>query len=129
MTNKNQTAFKKYMKKYDKKRYKNKKRKKQVLIAQNRFKIRHPRSHYYLKRLYGITLQDKERMYKEQNGLCKACGNPLPEDFHRAHVDHVHGTKIVRGLLHHWCNMVLGYEERNPGVLARVIKFAKRWKS
>lgn len=66
---------------------------------------------------FGISLNDKEQMYKDQRGLCKLCGNPLPKDFRRAHTDHNHETGKVRGLLDAECNKFLGYLECNKTLL------------
>lgn len=65
----------------------------------------------HLRRAYGITLEEKKRMYEQQQGLCLVCGKSLPEDFRKAHVDHNHVTDEVRGLLHQRCNIVVGYLE------------------
>ena len=76
---------------------------------------------------YGITLADKEQMYKDQRGLCGACGLPLPEDFNETDTDHNHVTGRVRSLLHHHCNMAEGIEANHPGTLAKVLEYKKRW--
>jgi len=66
----------------------------------------------FLHNLYGITLDDKRRIYEEQKGLCALCGEPLPNDFRKAAVDHNHETKKVRALLHKFpCNNGLGWFE------------------
>lgn len=49
---------------------------------------------YHLKRRYGITSEDADRMFAEQNGLCAICRERPAE-----HVDHDHATGAVRGLL------------------------------
>jgi hypothetical protein len=64
---------------------------------------RHPeknRNHQYL-RLYGISLEDYDKILTQQEGVCACCGKP---DFIRLHVDHDHKTGKVRGLLCHICN-------------------------
>lgn len=80
-----------------------------------------------LKKKYGITLEEKQLMYVAQKGLCAACGKPLPEDFTKACVDHDHLTGVVRQLLHRTCNIVLGYEENEPGIIEKVLEYKKRW--
>lgn len=55
-----------------------------------------------LRRKYGITLAQYNRMLKAQGGVCKLCGRP-PKKLPLA-VDHDHATKRVRGLLCFTCN-------------------------
>jgi hypothetical protein len=70
----------------------------------------------HLKFTYGITIEDKERMYDEQGGLCKCCSRSFPLD--ELEVEHNHTTKKVRGLCCHPCNIVTGYVEKHGiGVL------------
>lgn len=62
---------------------------------------------------YGLTVEDYERLLKEQHGRCASCGDELVG---RARVDHDHsccpGTRscglCVRGLLCHHCNVAAG---------------------
>lgn len=57
------------------------------------------------KRLFGITLEEYDRMFEEQNGLCAICRKP-PKNYRLA-VDHDHDTGAVRGLLCPPCNRAL----------------------
>jgi len=84
---------------------------------------------YSYRRKYGITRDDKEAMYRAQNGLCGACGLPLPEDFHEADTDHNHVTGRVRALLHQRCNLVEGIETKHPGTLIKILEYKKRWEA
>jgi len=61
----------------------------------------------HLKRKYGITIADYDRMFEEQNGVCAICGEPRPEA-RTLHVDHDHETGVIRGLLCFRCNNALG---------------------
>jgi len=54
-------------------------------------------------RAYGLTEQDYNRMYDEQNGLCAICQQDL-----RLVVDHCHNSNTVRALLCNQCNLGLG---------------------
>ena len=62
-----------------------------------------------LKRLYGISLDDYDRMLKEQGEKCAICKRPRSENNRNLHVDHNHATGKVRGLLCIRCNAGLGY--------------------
>jgi hypothetical protein len=61
----------------------------------------------HLKRKYGITVADYERMLEAQNGVCAICGEPRPEE-RTLHIDHDHATGAIRGLLCFRCNNALG---------------------
>lgn len=59
-----------------------------------------------IKKAYGITFQDYERMLAEQNGVCWICEEEDPHG--RLAIDHCHITKKIRGLLCRNCNRALG---------------------
>ena len=61
----------------------------------------------YLKRTYGLTIEQYEEMYEAQGGVCYICKKPRPED-RTLHVDHDHATGEIRGLLCFRCNNALG---------------------
>jgi hypothetical protein len=61
----------------------------------------------HLRRKYGITLADYERMFEAQGGVCAICGESRPED-RTLHIDHDHKSGEVRGLLCFRCNNSLG---------------------
>lgn len=89
----------------------------------------------YLKRTYGITLEEYEAIYAFQKGLCAICRKKLrpPNSPHkkghvdglRAELDHDHHIKdkrlSVRGLLcggrHFGCNRRLGRVDNRPWLL------------
>ena len=61
----------------------------------------------YLKKCYGITLEQYNEMLIKQNGVCAICCEKDP-NFDNLAVDHDHKTNKVRGLLCHLCNRALG---------------------
>jgi recombination endonuclease VII len=66
------------------------------------------------KQRYGVTPEQYEAMYNEQNGLCALlCGRPAEC------IDHCHDTKFVRGLLCRKCNSALGFFDDDPEVMIR----------
>jgi hypothetical protein len=79
------------------------------------------RREHRLRRRYGIGIEDFERMYSEQGGMCAICWAPKPE-----HVDHDHLTGKVRGLLCFNCNGGLGQFRDDSEVLTRAIEYLKK---
>ena len=71
---------------------------------------------YDLKRLYGITLAEYDRLFKQQKGRCAICRQKSP---YRLQVDHCHRRKMVRRLLCGPCNRGLGIFRDDPRLLRR----------
>ena len=66
---------------------------------------------------YGGTIDDYERLVREQGGLCAICGRAAEESrpgHPRFHIDHCHVTKTIRGLLCRGCNTALGMMGDDP---------------
>lgn len=61
----------------------------------------------YLKRKYGITLEEYDAKLAEQGGVCAVCGREPRPDI-SLHVDHDHATDAIRGLLCFVCNVAIG---------------------
>jgi hypothetical protein len=74
-------------------------------------------------RNYGITLEDYNKMFGEQNGCCAICGKHQQDLKASLHVDHNHTTGAVRGLLCHHCNVGLGHFEDNITLLSNAIAY------
>jgi hypothetical protein len=68
---------------------------------------------------YGITQNDYDVMYSQQEGCCKICGTE--QDV--LNVDHCHRTNKVRGLLCVRCNLGLGYFSDNIPTFKKVINY------
>lgn len=75
----------------------------------------------HLKRRYGITEEDFQRMLEEQGGGCAICG--LVQHDKPLHVDHDHNTGAVRGLLCLPCNTMLGKARDNINILSKAINY------
>lgn len=74
---------------------------------------------YNLMKKYGLTVEDYDRLYEEQKGLCAICG-----DAHDTlSVDHCHESLRVRGLLCTPCNVGLGMFKDNPESLQKAISY------
>ncbi len=82
-----------------------------------------------LKNNYGITLEDYDRMFEEQNGKCAICDT---EEYggtgYRFSVDHNHTTGTVRALLCGNCNTGIGLLQEDPAVLAAAIPYLSKHK-
>ena len=76
----------------------------------------------FLRRAYGIGLDDYRAMALAQAGRCAICGRK-PRLDRKLHVDHDHVTGRVRKLLCPDCNAVLGYAGDDPQVLGEAIKY------
>lgn len=70
----------------------------------------------YLKRTYGITLQDETDLWTAQASKCGICLRPLSYGRH-AHIDHDHVTGHIRGVLCGSCNRALGLFQDSPDVI------------
>jgi len=71
-----------------------------------------------LKKLYGITLEEKRNMLVLQGGRCAACGSTEPGGrCNEWHVDHDHGTNKIRGILCSACNLSLGWAKESASRL------------
>jgi hypothetical protein len=77
---------------------------------------------YDLKKHYGMSLEDYDRMLLIQNGRCAICSKAPRNSSVKTrflHVDHDHATGTVRGLLCDRCNHMLGKSLDNPDTLRR----------
>ncbi len=76
-----------------------------------------------LRNLYGITLEEYNQIFAQQNGCCLICERSQLELNKRLHVDHDHKTGRIRGLLCNSCNQGLGYFKDNKEFLFRAIQY------
>lgn len=58
----------------------------------------------YLRRTYGISLKDYEKMLEKQGFACAICKRPQTAFKKSLHVDHDHKTNEIRGLLCYYDN-------------------------
>ncbi len=79
---------------------------------------------YRLKHYYGITLEDKENLFNEQDGKCLLCEIVFDAVMGKdVCVDHCHTTGRVRGLLCRQCNCGLGNFKDDVSVLKKAIAY------
>lgn len=80
---------------------------------------------------YGISPQTYNVLLKDQGFLCGICGKHQDDvnsrgNIHRKLcVDHDHKTKMVRGLLCHNCNVLLGHANDDMALLMSAINYLR----
>ena len=82
------------------------KNKKEILERQQKYNKENPikRKNAILKNVYGITLDDYNKMFNEQGGKCAICQRHQNKLTRTLCVDHDHKTNKVRALLCVTCN-------------------------
>jgi Autographiviridae endonuclease VII len=76
----------------------------------------------HLRRTFGMTQEDYERMLEAQAGVCAICLQP-PKPGEVLHVDHHDDRGGVRGLLCVCCNNALGQLREDVGVAQRALDY------
>jgi hypothetical protein len=117
------------------KRYRNKNKKhisernikynKEHSYQQKQYRMAHRKTSrdYNLKKCYGITLDDYNIMFEEQNGCCAVCGIHQSIFKKTLFVDHDHVSGKIRGLLCHDCNIAIGNLKDDPKLFYRAIDY------
>ena len=75
-----------------------------------------------LKRTYGISGEDYDKMFEQQNGRCAICETHYPV----LCVDHCHKTGKVRKLLCRNCNTGIGQLKDNPNLLIKAAAYINK---
>lgn len=74
-----------------------------------------------LKQSYGITIEDYNIMFHNQNGCCAICNKHILELDQKKKknlcVDHNHETGEIRGLLCDKCNRGIGFLQDNADII------------
>lgn len=76
------------------------------------------RSRIYALRRYGLTPEDFDKLFEQQNGVCCLCRNRRVQV-----IDHCHATGRVRGLLCYGCNSALGILGDNVAGIKRALEY------
>lgn len=77
-----------------------------------------------LRRIYGITLEEWQEIFKAQGSCCAIC--KCAESERPWDTDHCHATGKVRGILCHTCNKALGLFKDNVEALQNAIAYLTR---
>jgi hypothetical protein len=70
---------------------------------------------------YGISLEEYEKLFENQNGVCAICLNPPGNKM--LSVDHCHNSGKIRGLLCHTCNSGIGMFKENKTFIKRAWEY------
>lgn len=85
--------------------------------------------HNSFKFAFGIGIEEYERLFDKQGGICAICFKPETK-IHPStglvqflSVDHCHNTGRVRGLLCSQCNLMLGLANDSPEILEAALRY------
>lgn len=82
-----------------------------------------------LKKKFGMSLDDYDKIFKDQNGVCAICGNvetyldSRTQKVFELAVDHCHDSKKIRGLLCGQCNTGLGCFKDSTDLLTKAVDY------
>ena len=82
----------------------------------------------HLRRTYGMTVQEYNELFINQNGCCKICGIHQTKLNRKLNVDHNHKTGEIRSLLCDQCNRLLGFVEKDPQRILIMLDYLKEYK-
>lgn len=125
---KNIKRHKKLAKKYRKEHIKEMKKYKINMILKNPLYYRNSQ----LKSLFGITIEQYQKLRKKQNDVCAICGKKETVFDKRINqvrslsVDHCHKTGKVRGLLCQNCNTAIGRWKDDIKIMKKAIKYLEK---
>ena len=99
-----------------------------VKNAKGRIKFALSIRNSHLRKLYGVTQADYERLLAEQGGCCAICGSASPGGHGNKYfsVDHDHVTRKVRQLLCAFCNSGLGYFKDSLDRLRKAVSYLEK---
>ena len=81
-----------------------------------------------LKYKYGITIEDYNKMFADQEGKCGICKRHYFQLGKTLAVDHCHTTGKVRQLLCDFCNRTLGVYEKRPEIFKAFDEYLEKFK-
>lgn len=108
-----------------------------VYDAAHRAEINARGVHAKRKYRHGMRAEDFARMVADQDGRCYLCGDELPDDPQKVHIDHDHTCcpdgkscpACRRGLACRDCNHIIGLAHDDPDRLRRIadaLRIARR---
>lgn len=79
-----------------------------------------------LTRKYGITLEEWNQKFQDQDSMCAICSSKEPRG-KNWHTDHNHETGKVRSILCGWCNTAIGKMQEDPELLIMASNYLLIW--
>lgn len=77
---------------------------------------------WMLRREYGLSVEDYQRLVEKQRGRCAICAR-IPEGSEKLCIDHDHHTSAIRGLLCLKCNSAIGLLLHDTAFLRQAILY------
>lgn len=81
-----------------------------------------------LKKKYGISLEEYNTLFEQQNYCCAICNRQEEEGRGKRNVDHCHKTGKIRGILCQQCNTALGKVGDSEEILYKMILYLRKHK-
>ena len=105
--------------------------KQEIAEYHRNYLLRNPRSKLgdrksHLKRKFGLTLEEYDKMWQAQGGVCAICGKVNPNGWALS-VDHDHKTGDIRALLCTMCNAGLGNFYDTPELLLKALYYLSNY--
>jgi uncharacterized protein YbaR (Trm112 family) len=79
----------------------------------------------HLRKSYGLTMDEFNRMVLDQDGKCYICGKDNGK--YKLRVDHNHTTGRLRKLLCNKCNQMLGMADEIPAILEKGANYLRQF--
>jgi hypothetical protein len=99
---------------------------KERVNARKRVTYRKQGRNQWLKKNYGITSEEYEKILAKQNGRCAICETDIPNGLHKIwNVDHDHKSGKVRGLLCWNCNSAIGLLKDDDKVIENALRYVR----
>ena len=76
---------------------------------------------------YGLTEDMYKALFQAQGNCCAICKTSSPGSKRDWHVDHCHTTLVVRGILCHHCNLMLGMAKDSKTTLQQGINYLQAY--
>lgn len=86
-------------------------------------KVKKTNREVQMRRKYGISVNEYERLFMFQGGVCAICKSPPKRGRKTLDVDHCHKTNVVRGLLCSSCNRAVGLLRDDIESLKRAVTY------